>query len=42
MAAALLAAVVLRLRDRTYRLITERERADLDADGVPDVYQVDR
>ena len=40
--AALLAAVVLRLRDRTYRLITERERADLDADGVPDVYQVDR
>ena len=40
--AALLAAVVLRLRDRTYRLIDERDRADVDADGVPDVYQTDR
>ncbi len=40
--AALLAAVVLRVRNRTYRLISERERADVDADGVPDVYQTDR
>ncbi len=37
--AALLAAVVLRLRNRTYRAIEERETADDDADGVPDVYQ---
>lgn len=39
LAAGLLAAVVLRLRDRAYRRIAERERADADADGVPDVYQ---
>jgi NhaA family Na+:H+ antiporter len=37
--AALLAAVVLRLRDRRYRLIAEQEARDEDADGVPDVYQ---
>lgn len=36
---ALLAVVVLRLRNRTYRLIHERETRDDDADGVPDVYQ---
>jgi len=35
------AAVVLRLRNRHYRLVAERERVDLDGDGVPDVYQVD-
>ena len=37
--AALLASVVLRLRDRRYRLIAEQETRDDDADGVPDVYQ---
>jgi NhaA family Na+:H+ antiporter len=38
-AAALLAAVLLRLRNRRYRLIAVTERADADRDGVPDVYQ---
>jgi NhaA family Na+:H+ antiporter len=37
--AALLATVVLRLRNRRYKRIHEAERADLDADGIPDVYQ---
>jgi len=37
--AALLAAVVLRFRNRRYRRICEAEAADDDADGVPDVYQ---
>jgi NhaA family Na+:H+ antiporter len=37
--AALLAAVLLRLRDRRYRRIAEVETADADADGVPDVFQ---
>lgn len=36
--AALCAAVLLRRRNRRYRLIHERETADLDGDGVPDVY----
>ncbi len=37
--AALLATVVLRLRNRRYRRIAEAEQVDSDADGVPDVYQ---
>jgi Na+:H+ antiporter, NhaA family len=37
--AALLATVVLRLRNRRYRRIAEAEQLDTDADGVPDVYQ---
>jgi NhaA family Na+:H+ antiporter len=37
--AATLAAVVLRLRNRTYRLLHEAETADRDRDGIPDVYQ---
>jgi NhaA family Na+:H+ antiporter len=37
--AALLAAVILRVRNRVYRRIHERETLDADADGVPDVYQ---
>jgi Na+:H+ antiporter, NhaA family len=37
--AALLASVLLRLRDRRYRRIAEAEAVDADADGVPDVYQ---
>lgn len=37
--AASLAAVVLRLRNRVYRRITEAETRDADLDGIPDVYQ---
>jgi NhaA family Na+:H+ antiporter len=37
--AAMLAAVVLRLRNRIYRRIAAAEQADADRDGVPDVYQ---
>ena len=36
---ALLATVVLRLRNRRYRRIEELESVDADADGIPDVYQ---
>ena len=39
LAAALLASVVLRLRNRSYRLMYEAERVDADRDDVPDVYQ---
>ncbi|SEO65065.1 Na+/H+ antiporter NhaA [Trujillonella endophytica] len=38
-AAALLATVLLRLRNRRYRAIAEEEAVDADADGIPDVYQ---
>ncbi len=41
LAATALATVVLRLRNRTYRRICELEERDIDADGVPDVYQRD-
>ena len=37
--AALLASVLLRLRNRRYQRIEEDERRDADQDGVPDVYQ---
>jgi NhaA family Na+:H+ antiporter len=37
--AALLATVLLRLRNRRYRRIAVVEQADADRDGVPDVYQ---
>jgi Na+:H+ antiporter, NhaA family len=36
---ALLATIVLRLRNRHYRRLHEQESADDDNDGVPDVYQ---
>jgi NhaA family Na+:H+ antiporter len=39
LAAALLATVVLRLRNRRYRRIAAEEEADADRDGIPDVYQ---
>ena len=42
MLAALVAAVILKARDRVYRRIREREETDDDADGVPDVYQTRR
>jgi NhaA family Na+:H+ antiporter len=37
--AAVLAAVILRLRNRTYRRIHDEENADHDGDDIPDVYQ---
>jgi NhaA family Na+:H+ antiporter len=37
--AAVVAAVVLRLRNRQYRAIYELETADADHDGVPDIYE---
>jgi NhaA family Na+:H+ antiporter len=39
--AAVLATVVLRLRDRRYRAICAVEEVDADADGVPDVFARD-
>jgi NhaA family Na+:H+ antiporter len=38
---ALLATVVLRLRNRRYRRLAEREQVDADGDGVPDVFGPD-
>lgn len=37
--AAVLAAVVLRLRNRRYRRLWEEENRDDDQDGIPDIYQ---
>ena len=37
--AAVLAAVILRLRNRRYRQIAAEERVDVDEDGIPDVYE---
>ena len=37
--AALLATVVLRLRNRHYRTVEQAERRDADGDGVPDVFE---
>jgi len=39
--AALVAGVILRLRNRTYRRLAEAEERDADHDGTPDVYQRD-
>jgi NhaA family Na+:H+ antiporter len=39
---ALLATVVLRVRNRRYRRICAEEERDTDADGIPDVYQADQ
>ena len=39
--AAVLATVVLRLRNRRYRRLCALEMVDSDADGVPDVYEPD-
>jgi NhaA family Na+:H+ antiporter len=38
---ALLATVVLRVRNRHYRLLCAEEEVDDDHDGIPDVYQDD-
>ena len=37
--AAVLASVILRLRNKRYREIAAQERVDVDADGIPDVYE---
>jgi Na+:H+ antiporter, NhaA family len=39
--AALLAAVVLRIRDRHYRTIREQDTVDDDPDGLPDAHRSD-
>jgi hypothetical protein len=39
LAAALLATIILRLRNRTYRRIYDAETADENRDDIPDVYQ---
>ena len=39
LAAALMATVVLRLRNRTYRKLYDAERVDHNRDDIPDVYQ---
>jgi NhaA family Na+:H+ antiporter len=39
---ALLATVVLRVRNRRYRRICAEEERDTDADGIPDVYETDQ
>jgi NhaA family Na+:H+ antiporter len=39
LAAAILAAVILRLRNRTYRRLSQAEQTDDDHDDIPDVYQ---
>ncbi len=37
--AAVLAAILLRLRNRVYRKLEEEDTRDSDGDGIPDVYQ---
>ncbi len=39
LAAGLLAAVLMKSRDRAYERMTAAEQVDTDADGIPDVYQ---
>lgn len=41
LAAAVLATVVLRIRNKHYRALAELESRDDDGDGIPDVYQRD-
>ena len=37
--AALLASVVLRIRNTVYRRVCEAEERDANTDGIPDIYQ---
>ena len=39
LAAAFLASLVLRFRNRQYRILEAEEAVDLNRDGIPDVYQ---
>jgi NhaA family Na+:H+ antiporter len=38
---ALLAGILLKLRNNTYRALTETEERDEDGDGIPDIYEQD-
>ncbi|MFD6877407.1 MULTISPECIES: Na+/H+ antiporter NhaA [unclassified Streptomyces] len=40
--AAIVASVLLKIRDRKYRALTEAEELDEDLDGVPDIYEQDK
>ncbi|MDQ0941750.1 Na+/H+ antiporter NhaA [Streptomyces sp. V1I1] len=40
--AAVLAGILLKLRDRKYRALTEEEERDDDQDGIPDIYEQDK
>ncbi|MER7730806.1 Na+/H+ antiporter NhaA [Streptomyces erythrochromogenes] len=40
--AAVIACVLLKLRDRRYRALTEAEERDEDRDGIPDIYEEDK
>ncbi|MET7715265.1 Na+/H+ antiporter NhaA [Streptomyces sp. NPDC005407] len=40
--AAVLAGILLKLRDRKYRALTEEEERDDDQDGIPDIYERDK
>ena len=37
--AAVLAAMLLRMRNRRYRLMCEEQARDRDNDGIPDIYE---
>ncbi|SEO42979.1 Na+/H+ antiporter NhaA [Actinacidiphila rubida] len=39
---AVLAATLLKLRNNTYRALTEYEERDSDGDGIPDIYEEDQ
>ena len=41
-AAALLAAILLRARNRRYRALWQEENIDQDHDGIPDIYEQGR
>ncbi|MEU9026417.1 Na+/H+ antiporter NhaA [Streptomyces sp. NPDC048383] len=40
--AAIIASVLLKMRDRKYRALTEAEERDEDLDGIPDIYEQDK
>ncbi|MET9697097.1 Na+/H+ antiporter NhaA [Streptomyces sp. NPDC006529] len=40
--AAVFASVMLKLRDRKYKALTDAEERDEDLDGIPDVYEADK
>ncbi|MGW7314133.1 Na+/H+ antiporter NhaA [Streptomyces sp. NPDC054865] len=40
--AAIVASVLLKMRDRKYRALTEAEELDEDLDGIPDIYEQDK
>ncbi|MEU9034589.1 Na+/H+ antiporter NhaA [Streptomyces sp. NPDC048352] len=39
--AAVVASILLKLRNRRYRALTEAEERDEDSDGIPDIYELD-